>query len=278
MGIVRLRRGMLRCGAIRRGPGSAYRRLKSLELLLTRDRPGLGRFLRDPTLRVRAGGETITMSSAARFRLVTDYVRITNAVRGYHALHEILTLAAAILRRSGRADLTAVECGVGSGASTAKLSLAVRQAGGRLVAFDSFRGIPENDEVHESLDGRRVVFRKGAFTGRIGAVRRVLERHGAPEVTTLVKGLFEDTLPGFRRSVDVAVLDVDLVESTRTCIRHLFPLLRPGAVLFSADAHLRGTLHLLEDARFWEDEVGFRRPEVRGLGREKLVGIPKLPR
>lgn len=266
---------MVKQGRIRRGPGSLYRKLKSLELLATRDRAGVARFLLDPTLRVWKDPQVLAMSQGMRVRLIADDVRIANAVRGYHALHEQLTLASAILRRTDRHDLTVVECGVGYGASTAKLSLAVRQAGGQLIAFDSFRGIPDNTEVHESLDHRRVVFRKGAFTGRIGAVRRVVERYGAPEVTTLVKGLFEDTLPAFRQGVDVAVLDVDLLESTRTCIRYLFRLLRPGGVLFSADAHLRATVDLLQDTGFWEDEVGFRQPPVKGLGRDKLVSMPR---
>ena len=257
---------MVEFGAFRRGPGSVYRRLKSLELLVTRDRSGVRRFLFDPTFHISTG---------QRLRLIADFIRVTNAVRGYHALHEILTVAAAILRRKSRSNLTVVECGVAFGASTAKLSLAVRLAGGRLIAFDSFRGIPENDEVHESLDGRRVVFRKGAFTGRIRAVQRIVARHGAPEVTTLVKGPFAETLPHFRDEVDVAVLDVDLLASTRTCIRHLFPRLRPGGVLFSADAHLRSTVSLLADPQFWEGELGFSLPLVAGLGQSKLVSIPK---
>jgi O-methyltransferase len=185
----------------------------------------------------------------------------------------MLAVASAILARAGRPDLTVVEAGCGKGGSTAKLSLVVRLAGGRLHAFDSFRGIPPNDEVHQTLWGRRVAFREGAFRSRLAGVRRVLARHGAPEVVTLHKGWFDETMPRFDAPVDVALLDVDLVSATRTCVRHLVPRLRADGVLFSQDGHLRATVDLLRDARFWREDVGVVPPWTHGLGREKLVVV-----
>jgi O-methyltransferase len=107
-------------------------------------------------------------------------------------------------------------------------------------------------------------------------VRRTVERFGAPETCEFVPGWFADTLPGLERRLDVVLLDVDLLESTRTCVRWLFPRIRPGGVLVSQDGHLRATIALLRDADFWRCDVGIAPPPVQGLGRAKLVEIPAV--
>jgi len=249
---------------VRKGPGTPYRKLQSLAFLLTRDRDAARRFL--------AARYPIDLPYADRLRLIRGFVRVTNAVRGYHTLSELLTVADRILRLSGRPELTVVEAGSGSGSSTAKLSLVTKLAGGRLHVFDTFRGIPDNDEAHELLDGRRLTFMKGAFRGRLGAVKRRVERYGAIDVCEFHKGLFADTLPGFDGPVDVALLDVDLVASTRTCIAHLYPKLRSGGAMFSQDGHLRATLALLRDDGFWA-EIGVEPPAIYGLGEEKMIEV-----
>lgn len=247
-----------------RGPGTIYRRLKSLQFLATRDRRAVLAFL---------AADYPALGRRERVRLVARFVATTNAVRSYHTQAELLAVSDAILRLAGRPGLTVVEAGTGKGASTAKLSLVTARAGGRLLAFDSFRGIPENDERHRRLDGHPIVFRKGAFVGRLPSVRRTVERFGAPEVVELRKGWFEDTLPAFAGPVDVALLDVDLLASTRTCLVHLFPRVREGGVVFTQDGHLEAIVDLLRSERFWREEVGVSPPAIEGLGERKLLAI-----
>ncbi len=244
----------------RRGPGSLYRRLRSLEYLATRDRAAVWRFLtaRNP------------VPARTRLGLVRRFYETTNAVRAYHTQSEILEVAEAILAR--RRPLV-VEAGCGKGASTAKLSLAVREAGGRLVVFDSFRGLPPNDESHVNLDGRPVLFRAGAFAGRLAEVERTVRTWGAIEVCDFVKGWFDDTLSGFDRAVDVALVDVDLLASVRTCLVRLVPRLTPGGALYTQDGHLRAVVDLLADPAFWTAQVGVAVPEIVGLGRRKFLSL-----
>ena len=212
-----------------------------------------------------------------RVGLIARFVNITNHVRTYHTQAELLTVADRVLRLAGRPGLTVLEAGAGKGGSTAKLSLVARLAGARLVVCDSFRGMPPNDERHETIYGRRTEFREGAFRGTAALVERTVARFGAPEVCDFVKGWFADTLPGLDRALDVVLLDVDLVASTRTCIRWLYPRIRPGGVLLSQDGHLRATIALLEDARFWRDEVGVAPPTIHGLGTRKLLELSAAP-
>lgn len=252
----------------RRGPGTLYRKLQTLGHLVRRDRAAVARFL---------ASRDYALARRDRLRLLASFVAITNAVRGYHTLGEILVVADLVLRRAGTENLTLVEVGAGAGASTAKLSLLARAAGARLHVFDTFRGIPENDERHHLLDGTPLRFAKGAFRGRLGAVKRRVAEHGVIEVCTFHKGLLEETLPRYEGLVDVALLDVDLVASTRAAVRTLYPRLRPGGALVSQDGHLRATHDALSDDAFWRDEVGCARPVVEGLGRDKLLVI-RAPR
>lgn len=251
---------------MRRGPGSLYRRVQSLRFVAGRDRTAIVRFLR--------ARYPIALPLASRVRLVARFVRITNHVRTYHTQAEMLTVADRVLRLAGRPGLTILEAGAGKGGGTAKLSLVARLADAQLVVCDSFRGMPANDERHENIYGRTTEFRAGAFRGTLSLVRRTVARFGAPETCEFVPGWFADTLPALARPLDVVLLDVDLLNSTRTCVRWLYPRIRPGGVLLSQDGHLRATIALLGDARFWREEVGVSPPRVRGLGRAKLIEIP----
>lgn len=249
---------------LRRGPGTLYRRLRSLEYLVTRDRAAVRSFLTS---------DDFDLPLIRRIGLIARMTRVTNHVRGYHELGEMLTIAGEILARTSRPGLRVLEAGCAYGGSTAKLSLAVREAGGRLAVYDSFSGVPPNDEQHRLLDGRPTRFRAGAFRGRINTVRKNLERYGAAEVCTLYKGYFADTLPAVDGPIDVAVLDVDLLESTRTCLREIFGRLAPDGVVFSLDGQLRATHALLGNEAFWRDEVGVAPPRITGLGKAKLLTI-----
>jgi O-methyltransferase len=251
---------------MRRGPGSLHRKLKSLEFLATRDRRAVASFVLAKELR--------TLSIGSRLELIRKFVAATNAVRGYHTLTEMLWIARAVLERAGKSPVV-LEAGCGYGASTAKLSLAARLGGGSLIACDSFEGIPANDERHERLDGKVTEFRAGAFKGRLTSVKRVVETWGAAEVCRFERGWFEDVLPRIEGPLDVVVLDVDLLQSTRTCIVELWPRLRPGGVLFSLDGQLRATHELLGDLRFWREEVGCEPPPIAGLGTSKLLSLQR---
>ncbi len=249
-----------------RGPGSLYRKLKSLQLLATRDRAAAISFLTRPY--------PVELGLLERGQLLARFVAITNAVRCWHSQAEMLAAAEAILSLAGRPGLTVVEAGAAKGASTAKLSLVTARAGGRLHVFDSFRGLPKNDERHTRLDGTGpVVFQGGAFAGRLPTVQRTVERHGRLEVCEFHKGWFEETLPGFDSPVDVALLDVDLLASTRTCLIQLMPRLRPGGVILTQDGHLQAIVELLGNERFWREEVGVEPPRIEGLGERKMVAL-----
>lgn len=244
---------------MRRGPGSLGRRLESVRFALTRDRRALLKFLSAPF--------PDEVGPIERLELLRRMYRVTQNVRGYHAEQEMLEVACAILRRR-RPHV--VEAGCAYGSSTCKLSLFAARTGGRLTVLDSFRGIPVNDEVHRNLDGRTVRFRTGAFRGRLATVRRNVLSHGEASVCTFVKGDFADTAGGVPGPIDVLVLDVDLLRSTRDCLAGLYAKVVPGGDVFSQDGHLLAVVGLLKDPGFWR-ELGVPPPAIEGLGSRKFL-------
>src|SRR4029453_10721870 len=175
--------------------------------LLGRDRAAVLAFLR--------ARYPLPLPLGQRARLLARFLATTNHVRTYHTQAEMLRVADRILRLAGRPGLTVVEAGSGKGGSTGKLSLVTRLAGGRLLVFDSFRGIPPNGERHRNLWGRPVEFRAGAFRGRLPSVRRVVARFGAPEVCEFRNGWFADTMPQLDSPGDIALLGGDLLPPPR---------------------------------------------------------------
>ncbi len=171
-----------------------------------------------------------------------------------------------------------VEAGCYKGGSTAKFSIFAKIAGRSLAVFDSFEGLPDNQEAHDkSVLGHSIEgwFEKGKFRGALEEVQRNIRQYGEIEVCRFIQGWFEDTMPGFAEPIAAAYLDVDLASSTRTCLKHLYPLLSPGGALFSQDGDFPLVIEVFRDERFWKNEVGCARPAIEGLGKEKLIAIRK---
>ncbi len=203
-------------------------------------------------------------------RLLQAHIRIESA----HRLDEVLRVADAVLEFDG--DGVVVEAGCFKGGRAAKLSVAAAARGRKLVLFDSFEGIPPNNEAHsKNITGGVAKFDAGDYAGSLEEVRGNVERYGEIGVCEFHKGWFDNTMPGFDRPVAVAYIDVDLVSSTRTCLKYLYPRLVPGGRIFSQDGHLPLVIELLEDADFWKSELGVDKPVIPGLGKTKLVEIRK---
>jgi O-methyltransferase len=217
------------------------------------------------------------LSRGERMALVRRYVAISGGMTCAHTQEQMLEFATTILELPDAVPGVVVEAGCFKGGSTAKFSLAARAAGRKLVVFDSFEGIPPNDEDHgHNLFGQHTPhFGAGTYAGGLDEVKGNVARWGAPEVCEYVPGWFENSMPGFNRPVAAAYVDVDLASSTRTCLKHLYPLLVPGGAIFSHDGHLPLVREVLTDDAFWRGEVGVPRPPIEGLGERKLVVIRK---
>jgi len=218
------------------------------------------------------------LSARERRALLRRFERITRNVHCPHTQQQMIEIADAILSVPPEVEGCIVEAGAYKGGSTSKLSIAARLVGRELYVFDSFEGLPDNDERHErSILGHSVQgwFRGGAYHGTLDEVRRNIATYGEIDVCRFVKGWFEQTMPSFDKPIAVAFLDVDLASSTKTCLKYLYPLLAPGGVLLSHDGAFPLVMQVYGDDRFWEEEVGCKKPVIDGLGQRQLIKIIK---
>ena len=251
------------------------RRLPRVLLLLyriwqqrnVRDTVSALRFLVTPTLMA---------SLPARLRLLQRIYEASLGIECAHTQDEMLQVTSAILNVPIDVPGCVVEAGCFKGGSTAKFSIAAKLAHRQLFVFDSFEGLPENTEQHTlTIFGQVTDFSRGQYRGPLEQVQRNVATYGDGDICVYVKGWFDETMPQFSQPIIAAYIDVDLVSSTKTCLKHFYPLLQPGAFLYSQDAHLPLIIQLLEDSDFWEKEIGCPKPVIVGLGQKKLISIRK---
>lgn len=212
---------------------------------------------------------------SARWQILRRFQEISDHIECHHSEVEALLIASKILALPPSVAGDVVECGSFQGGSTAKLSLVARRAERRLTVFDSFQGLPAEHgagAIYENIhNGMLVEFNRGDYAATLEKVSGNVARYGEPSGVEYVQGFFEETMPLWVGRAAAVYLDVDLVESTRTCLRQLWPRLAPGGVLFSQDCHLREVVELFADAGFWASLGEKIPPRFAGLGCEKLV-------
>lgn len=220
--------------------------------------------------------QSLNISLQDKVRILKKLYVINFNIDSPHTHEQILNYIQTILSLSQNSKGVVVEAGCYKGSSTAKFSLAADIVGKELVVFDSFQGIPDNDEPHErNIFGGPASFKKGQYCGTLDEVKKNVSRFGKINRCRFVPGWFDDTLPSFNEPVSAIYLDVDLAASTRTCLKYLYPLLESGGVLYSQDGHLPLVIDVFDDDNFWLSEVGCKRPQILGLGEKKLIKIIK---
>ena len=217
---------------------------------------------------------------ALRNNLLTQFLDIRKRVDCPHNESHILSFVVEMFAAHSRAgsDGIFVEAGCYKGGSTAKLSRIAKHLGRKLVVFDSFEGLPSNQEDHDKNifgDSIKGWFEGGHFAGSLQEVQKNVSEHGDIEVCRFIKGWFDDTMPGFREPILGAYIDVDLASSTRTCLKYIYPLIVPGGVLISQDGDFPLVLERFEDERLWQEEIGCPMPEIQGLRQSKILKIVK---
>jgi hypothetical protein len=132
----------------------------------------------------------------------------------------------------------------------------------RLFGFDSFEGLPPDEEGHWGPGGR--------FSCDIDTTREILEReHVDLNRVTLIKGFFNETLTdrlrarhGMRRA-SVVMVDCDLYRSAVECLTFSIPLIQGDALLVFDDWHPLAAQNMGEKRAF--DEVLAANPDLAAV-------------
>lgn len=219
---------------------------------------------------------SIRLSRHEKMKYLRRIFSISNKVESPHTQQEILSFATTILTLPPSVPGKVVEAGCFKGSSTSKFSIAAKLAGRELLVFDSFEGIPENDEKHEkNIFGGGAKFDKGDWAGQLEEVKGNVRKYGEISCATFIKGWFDDTMPHLKDTLAAVYIDVDLASSTKTCLKYCWPLLSSGGVAYSQDGHLPLVLEAINDDNFWEKEIGVKKPVIEGFGTSKLLRMVK---
>ncbi|HYW09483.1 MAG TPA: TylF/MycF/NovP-related O-methyltransferase, partial [Longimicrobium sp.] len=135
-----------------------------------------------------------------------------------------------------------VECGVWKGGMIAGMA-SVLGPDREYYLFDSFEGLPPA----QAIDGESALRWQAStdspwyFDNCAADIRfaeDAMRRAGARDVH-LIRGLFDQTLPGFvpRSPIAILRLDGDWYASTMTCLTHLYPHVARGGLIIIDDYH-----------------------------------------
>jgi hypothetical protein len=211
-----------------------------------------------------------------------DRSRIVRRIRASHRANpgrsastfgEQLYLVRSILKIPADRHGVIAEFGCFKGMSTVAISIAARHVNRRVLVFDSFEGLPADDEaVHQVVSGNQVAYKKGDYAGTLDEVRDVVTRFGEPGQVEFVRGFFSETLPQRPAGEQYALIfeDADLLSSVRDILQHAWPRLVPGAVFFCHEALDLEVAKLFFDENYWQKQHGQTAPGLAGVG----MGLP----
>lgn len=200
----------------------------------------------------------ISLSPYRRLWLLRKFSKIEKNVHCLsHSYDEYLVPAVKMLDSSfSKTKGIIVEAGAYKGGGTAKLSLVAKLTGRKLYVFDSFEGLPDNDEPSAKTDmGYECEFNEGDFTGSLREVKSAIKKYGDISVCEFVKGFYDTTMPDFHEPVAAVFCDVDLESSTKTCLKYMCPNMTANSYFFSQDAHIPLIQQLFANEKFWKKEV-----------------------
>lgn len=189
---------------------------------------------------LRQGRQSASRYRAAlrRSRTLRQYSRIYERFSDYTMIGcgqfvTNLELATSIRHLPG----CVVECGVWRGGMAAGIATVLGPDRDYFL-FDSFEGLPDAKPIDgtAALNWQKNTTAPGYHdncTADESFAREAMTKAGLPRAT-LVKGWFENTLPGFTPPSPIALLrlDGDWYESTITCLENLFPhVINDGLIL-----------------------------------------------
>jgi hypothetical protein len=222
-------------------------------------------------------GREFGVGFVTKLWLASKMARNRNKVTTASHFFEHLVMATQILKIPRAVDGCVVECGSYKGGSAANLSLVCALCDRKLEIFDSFEGLPEPfsaDKEHFLLNTQEVhSYLKGAYRGTLSEVRRNISQYGEIAVCNFHAGYFDQTLPNFREKSILIFLDVDLIDSLKTCFRFLWPLLQDGCYLFTHEAHHMEIAAVFFEEGWWRSNLQCPAPGLIGAG----TGLGLLP-
>lgn len=222
-------------------------------------------------------GHEYGVGALEKIFLLWRFIRNTRRIPTASSWYEHLLIAETILKFPKTTIGAIVECGAYKGGSSANISLVCGLVGRKLLIFDSFAGLPQpqksDTKHHCPAMGEIHTYSKGAFKGKLAEVKSNIKKYGHLSTCQFFPGYFTTSLRQFTRQpqpIAGVFVDVDLVESLKTCLRYLWPRLARGGFWFTHEAHHLEIAAVFFDQPWWRHHLHQRAPGLIGAG----IGIP----
>lgn len=164
-----------------------------------------------------------------------------------------------------------VECGAFKGASSVALSIAAKITERKLIIYDSFEGLPDKESgpshkreyPHLKIKGH---YESGMYCGSLEEVEKNLKNFGEYDHCIIRKGFYENSLINHSEKIDLLFLDVDLLSSTKDCLKYLWKHIIDNGYIFTDDSCDLKVVRIWFDKEWWSNNLNQDPPGYIGSG------------
>jgi len=219
-------------------------------------------------------GRDYGLNKSDRIDIVNKIRNILKNVKSATNMSVHLTLISKILEIPPSSNESyLVEAGCYYGATSCTMSLAAKILKKKLIIYDSFFGLPDDDDKELKIYDHLKIkgfYQKGMYAASKKEVEKNILKYGEYENCLFREGLFSDTMPKHLEKICFLFLDVDLKSSTKTSIKYLYPHILDNHYIFTDDSCDLSVVKIWFDENFWNTELNCSAPGYVGSG----CGLP----
>jgi hypothetical protein len=219
-------------------------------------------------------GKHYGLNKNDRINIVNRIVKILANVKSATNLNVHLTLIKRILEIPlNKENSYLVEAGCYYGATSCTMSIAAKILNKKLIIYDSFLGLPDDDEKELKIYDHLKVkgyYKKGMYSGPRKKVENSIKKYGEFDKCIFREGAFEHTMKDHSERICFLFIDVDLKSSTKTTISYLWPYVSDNHYIYTDDSCDLGVVKLWFDDNWWIKKFSCSSPGYVGSG----CGLP----
>lgn len=183
-------------------------------------------------------GDNYKVSKSHKLKIVKKLLNAFSDIKSATSLESNIILLKFGFKLVKKNPNFIVECGSYEGATSITLSILAEYTNRRLIIYDSFKGLPQTNHQeaiypHLNLKGN---YKEGMFSASKVLLETNLKKYGFHDRCIIREGFFESTLINHKEKIDFLFLDVDLIDSTKTCILNLWPNVINNGFIFTDDS------------------------------------------
>jgi hypothetical protein len=217
-------------------------------------------------------GDIYGLNKNDRINIVSKILNILKNVKSATNLNVHLTLIKKILEIKPshyENNNYLVEAGCYYGATSCTMSIGAKILNKKLIIYDSFSGLPDDDDKELKIYHHLQVkgfYEKGMYAAPKKIVEENIQKYGEYNNCIFREGLFNDTMQLHSDKICFLFLDVDLRSSTETAIIYLWPYILDNHYIFTDDSGDLSVVKIWFDDSWWNKKFNCQAPGYVGSG------------